>query len=226
LAHRDTPGAYAFEAPAQDQRLARNQLQALDVARQLYTGAGTVRSFAPGTHFVLSGQADLSTLLEEPPEDERRYTLLRVVHLAHNNLSADQRAVVDQRLGGAQEDASGINAKSASGAGTTSASSYLFNSMQEALKETFSSLSGSDKPLYRNRVDALRNTTPYRGSLVGSQGQLLHPKPSVYGQQTAVVVGPAGQVVYTDRDHRVKVQFHWQREAAGQYGSHSRQVAR
>lgn len=31
------------------------------------------------------------------------------------------------------------------------------------------------------------------------------------GQQTAIVVGPAGQVIYTDRDHRVKVQFHWQR---------------
>ena len=219
LVHRDAPGAYAFETPAQGQRLARNQLQALDVARQLYTGAGTVRSFGPGTHFVLSGQADLSTLLEEPPEDERRYTLLRVVHLAHNNLSAELRAAVDQRLGGEQKEAPGINAKSASGAGTTSASSYLFNSMQEAL----SNLSGSDKPLYRNRVDAIRNTTPYRGSVVGSQGQLLHPKPSVYGQQTAVVVGPTGQVVYTDRDHRVKVQFHWQRDAAGQYGSHSRQ---
>ena len=38
------------------------------------------------------------------------------------------------------------------------------------------------------------------------------------GQQSAVVVGPAGAVVHTDRDHRVKVQFHWQRGAQ----SHSR----
>jgi len=30
------------------------------------------------------------------------------------------------------------------------------------------------------------------------------------GVQTAIVVG-AGQSVHTDRDHRIKVQFHWQR---------------
>eukprot|EP01032_Pedospumella_encystans_P023221 gene23222-26288_t len=29
--------------------------------------------------------------------------------------------------------------------------------------------------------------------------------------QTAIVVGPAGAVTHTDRDHRIKVQFHWQR---------------
>ena len=38
------------------------------------------------------------------------------------------------------------------------------------------------------------------------------PKPLVQGSQTAFVVGPAGEEIYTDKFGRVKVQFHWDRE--------------
>jgi type VI secretion system secreted protein VgrG len=38
------------------------------------------------------------------------------------------------------------------------------------------------------------------------------PRPRVQGPQTAVVVGPAGEEIYTDEHGRVKVQFHWDRE--------------
>jgi type VI secretion system secreted protein VgrG len=38
------------------------------------------------------------------------------------------------------------------------------------------------------------------------------PKPVVAGTQTAVVVGPKGEEIFTDRFGRVKVQFHWDRE--------------
>jgi type VI secretion system secreted protein VgrG len=37
------------------------------------------------------------------------------------------------------------------------------------------------------------------------------PKPFVQGPQTAVVVGPDGEEIYTDKYGRVKVQFHWER---------------
>jgi type VI secretion system secreted protein VgrG len=37
-------------------------------------------------------------------------------------------------------------------------------------------------------------------------------KAHVWGCQTAVVVGPAGEEIYTDDKGRVKVQFHWDRE--------------
>ena len=40
----------------------------------------------------------------------------------------------------------------------------------------------------------------------------MTPKPAVQGCQTAVVVGPAGEEIYTDKYGRVKVQFHWDRE--------------
>jgi type VI secretion system secreted protein VgrG len=38
------------------------------------------------------------------------------------------------------------------------------------------------------------------------------PKPFVHGPQTAVVTGPAGDEIYTDKYGRVKVQFHWDRK--------------
>ena len=39
----------------------------------------------------------------------------------------------------------------------------------------------------------------------------ITPKPIAHGPQTAVVVGPSGQPIYTDQYGRVKVQFHWDR---------------
>ncbi len=44
-------------------------------------------------------------------------------------------------------------------------------------------------------------------------------KPTVQGTQTAVVVGPAGEEIFTDKYGRVKVQFHWDRE--GKYDADS-----
>jgi len=38
------------------------------------------------------------------------------------------------------------------------------------------------------------------------------PRPFVQGTQTAVVVGPPGEELFTDKYGRVKVQFHWDRE--------------
>ena len=41
--------------------------------------------------------------------------------------------------------------------------------------------------------------------------QRITPKPVVPGLQTAIVVGPAGNEIYTDKHGRVKVQFFWDR---------------
>ncbi len=38
------------------------------------------------------------------------------------------------------------------------------------------------------------------------------PKPIIQGSQTATVVGPAGEEIFTDKYGRVKVQFHWDRD--------------
>jgi len=45
------------------------------------------------------------------------------------------------------------------------------------------------------------------------------PKPFVEGVQTALVVGPSGEEIHTDKFGRIKVQFHWDRE--GKYDDKS-----
>ncbi|MGL4555629.1 MAG: type VI secretion system Vgr family protein [Gemmataceae bacterium] len=45
------------------------------------------------------------------------------------------------------------------------------------------------------------------------------PRPTVPGPQTAVVVGPSGEEIFTDKYSRIKVQFPWDREGANDANS-------
>jgi type VI secretion system secreted protein VgrG len=197
LLSRDAPGAYAYQSREQGQRIADHQLQALEATREIHVGAGTVRTLAPGTTFTLTGQAQLDLAAGD---DERSFLVTRTVHLMHNNLGAELKAGLMQRLGQGLLDALLDDEESTS-----------LHAVGKGIGE---------RPLYRNRIDAIRSKLPYRASGTDQHGRLLHPRPTIQGQQTAIVVGPAGAPIYTDRDHRVKVQFHWQRGAQ----SHSRLV--
>jgi type VI secretion system secreted protein VgrG len=55
------------------------------------------------------------------------------------------------------------------------------------------------------------NAIPYSASLP-FRPLMVTPHPSVRGVQTAVVVGPSGEEIYTDEYGRIKVQFHWDRD--------------
>ncbi len=65
--------------------------------------------------------------------------------------------------------------------------------------------SGSAEAKYSNAFTCIPHEVPYRP--LG-----LTPRPVVEGVQTAIVVGPAGEEIYTDKHGRIKVQFHWDRE--------------
>ncbi|NSL57090.1 type VI secretion system Vgr family protein [Uliginosibacterium aquaticum] len=92
-------------------------------------------------------------------------------------------------------------------------------SLTEKLANTFGALTQQpEAPLYHNSFTLLPTALPWRAPLSTEQGRLLRPRPSVQGTQSAIVVGEAGQPVHTDRDGRIRLQFHWQR--GGQ--SHSR----
>ncbi len=58
---------------------------------------------------------------------------------------------------------------------------------------------------YFNHFECFPSSTTYRPARIT-------PKPLVGGIQTAVVTGPKGEEIYTDKFGRVKVQFHWDRE--------------
>jgi type VI secretion system secreted protein VgrG len=193
----DTPGAYGYSNRTQGQRIADNQLEALQVTKEEHIGAGTARTFAAGTTFVLRGHAHLD---QAENDNGRTFAITRVVHLAHNNFSAELRSAIGQALGHDTAPTFGNGSRDGLLLGTSIA----------------------ERPLYRNRIDAIRSAVPYRSNSVDGHGVVLHPRPTITGQQTAIVVGPPGSVIHTDRDHRIKVQFHWQRNTSRNDQSHSR----
>ena len=81
---------------------------------------------------------------------------------------------------------------------------YLVTSVTHNVRiDSFDSTTSSGSH-YSNRFTVVESSTPYRTAR-------LTPKPFVQGPQTAVVVGPSGEEIHTDKYGRVKVQFHWDR---------------
>ncbi len=64
--------------------------------------------------------------------------------------------------------------------------------------------SGDSQELFRCTFTAIDATKPFRAARVT-------PKPIIQGPQTAMIVGPSGEEIHTDKYGRVKVQFHWDR---------------
>lgn len=65
----------------------------------------------------------------------------------------------------------------------------------------------SEGESYENRFKCIPLDVIYRP-------QCITQKPIVQGVQSAIVVGPVGEEIYTDKFGRVKVQFHWDRQGA------------
>lgn len=58
--------------------------------------------------------------------------------------------------------------------------------------------------IYSCKFTAIHSKRPFRS-------ERITPKPIVKGPQTAIVVGPSGEEIYTDKYGRVKLKFHWDR---------------
>ena len=83
---------------------------------------------------------------------------------------------------------------------------YVITAITHTIVDPSHGTSESDSPLrYENRFTCIPLSVPFRPASIT-------PKPVVRGPQTATVVGPAGEEIYTDEFGRIKVQFHWDRE--------------
>ncbi|WP_374942761.1 type VI secretion system Vgr family protein [Sphingomonas sp.] len=65
--------------------------------------------------------------------------------------------------------------------------------------------SGEGEETFGCTLELMPATEQYRPAMVT-------PRPRILGPQTALVVGPAGEEIYTDKYGRIKVQFPWDRE--------------
>lgn len=180
----DTSGPYGVADEAHAALRASRQMEAHDVTGRTIQAAGTWRRQAPGTRFSLS---------QHPDTNGQSYTCLRVEHAARNNLGAEVFEVLDQTLG--LTDIGALPLPTALSPG-----SDPVNAMAAAPSTDF----------YRNTLTAIPADLPYRPRTVDGHGLRLHPKPTVRGTQTAIVVTD-GAPLQTDRDHRIKIQFPWQR---------------
>ena len=81
---------------------------------------------------------------------------------------------------------------------------YVLTSVQHGCKKIATDRV-SQAFAYSNSFTCIPLALPFRPPRVTA-------KPTVPGTQTAVVVGPPGEEIFTDKYGRVKVQFHWDRE--------------
>jgi type VI secretion system secreted protein VgrG len=79
---------------------------------------------------------------------------------------------------------------------------YVLTSLEHEVSQGWEE---GSKLAYGNRFTCIPFDVPFRPPSITR-------KPVVRGTQTAIVVGPAGEEIYTDQHARVKVQFHWDRE--------------
>jgi type VI secretion system secreted protein VgrG len=83
--------------------------------------------------------------------------------------------------------------------------SYVLTSVNHGATEPVGGSGQGADASYTNSFTCIPFDVPYRPPCAT-------PKPVVQGSQTAIVVGPSGEEIYTDEHGRVKVQFHWDRE--------------
>lgn len=84
--------------------------------------------------------------------------------------------------------------------------SFLVKSVFHKMDATGQFTTGGTRPAdgYENEFECLPESAPFRPERKTS-------RPTIQGTQTAKVVGPADEEIYTDEHGRVKVQFHWDR---------------
>jgi type VI secretion system secreted protein VgrG len=84
--------------------------------------------------------------------------------------------------------------------------SYVLTSLEATANLIGAYTTGGKVALdFANKFECIPLELPYRP-------QRTTTKPLVHGTQTAVVVGPSGQEIFTDKYSRVKVQFFWDRD--------------
>ncbi|GHA82205.1 type VI secretion system Vgr family protein [Cognatilysobacter bugurensis] len=194
----DIAGPYAWPDRETGERYARQHLEALQVASATIDGEGRWRRLRPGARFELT-QHD-----HYRDSAEATFHCLRVHHRARNNLGARILDEVERALGRADLASPPLPVP-------LSGLSPIHRDAGGAVDRELAD-GDADAGFYLNRFDALPAAVPYRPRTVDGDGLRLHPKPRVHGTQTAIVVTD-GAPLHTDRDHRIKVQFPWQRGA-------------
>ncbi|SOB97538.1 Rhs element Vgr protein [Alloalcanivorax xenomutans] len=187
----DSPTAYAWHNQAETEWRGRRHIEVLEAAGKRVEGNGTWRRLRPGGQFQLH--------LHPGYAEDATFLCLAATHHARNNLSSDLMAQADQRFEMPRPGFPDVPEPLGDGA---------LPSLDSAPESDF----------YRNGFVALQVDTPFRPMDTTSR----HGQSRIRGRGLhSAVVTADNTPVHTDRDHRIKMQYPWQRgEGASSGESH------
>ncbi|QGZ64679.1 type VI secretion system Vgr family protein [Paraburkholderia acidisoli] len=178
-------GAYTYGDQPRGDTLTELRMEEWESRAKRFEGAGAVRALDAGRWFELSGHP----LHDTDSEQDRQFAVLEARWFIENNLPASntQAQAFPHSL---QDELAAIKAAH----------------QGDSAALTLKSADGSEGFLLV-QVEAQRKAVTYRSPFE-------HRKPAMQ-MQTAIVVGPESEEVYTDTLNRIKVHFHWDRLNAG-----------
>ena len=182
-----------FNDSAQAELHSELHLHALSLHNKQFSGAGSARALLAGHAFSLSQH-------DQYAEGNNRFTVMSVQHAATNNFVhgvdtfADTLTATAASLLAVTDGLSSDTLEKAANASQTVGPNPAFNIAQ------------LERGIYRNRFSCVRDSVPIVPTLTA-----LRQRPIAMGAQIAIVVGLSNATLTTERDHRIKVQFPWQR---------------
>ncbi|WP_320533785.1 type VI secretion system Vgr family protein [Robbsia andropogonis] len=191
-------GAYTYDAQARGNALSAIRVEEWESRAKRFHGAGGARGIDAGQWFTLENHP----VHVASGTSERQFAVIEARWVIENNVptshaTADYPFSLKRRVDetrAAHQACVGASAVSGHGAsGALKASRGVANRPSGDDNEGF----------YRVEIEVQRRSVPFRSPFE-------HAKPRVT-IQSAIVVGPAGQEVYTDALNRIKVRFHWDR---------------
>jgi type VI secretion system secreted protein VgrG len=181
-------GAYSYSKHEQGDRQSRVRVEQWESSMKRFTGVSGVRSMPVGSWFTFE---DHPVHRYDRPED-RQFLVIEAEWCIENNLPLS--------IGG--KNFPGSLAPQLAASKSAMGREVTQNQGQA------SSVAGNDHTGHCfNRFEVQRRNVPYRSAFE-------HAKPTLH-PQTAIVVGPADEEIYTDHLNRVKVKFRWERQNPG-----------
>lgn len=181
-------GAYTFSKLEQGNKQTRIRVEEWESSMKRFHGVSGVRSLRAGTWFSF----DDHPAHRADPERDREFVVIAVEWGIENNLPLSDRSKdfpgnLAPELAAFKADIGRKLARTQAGNGEAAT--------HERAGYCF------------NRFEVQRRKVPFRSPAEHTK-PILHP-------QTAIVVGPAGEEIHTDRLNRVKVRFRWDRQNPG-----------
>ena len=188
-------GAYTYSEQARGSTLSEIRMQEWESRAKRFHGAGGARSVDAGQWFSF----DDHPVHAAGSAQDRQFAVIEAHWVIQNNVSVPgERADFPFSL---KEHVDAVRVAHPAQSGATHILAGTAAGMGRSVDGT--AADGGTEGFYLVEVETQRRSVPFRSPFA-------HRKPRMT-MQTATVVGPSGQEVYTDALNRIKVRFHWDR---------------